>query len=258
VVDGVDDRQLTMVLGRFARLAAHLVDDPAAWLGTEPLAGNGEVLGRLRRMGVGVRHLLVGQTHPGARGWDQVPLQDRCQWWVRRIEAVAAPIAATPRVAGALADRLPLQGALGAAAAGIAVCAVAQEHGVDGPEDWVPLLARVLFHRHLARPAQVPSLAEVTGHESDGDAELERDGERDGEAAPAPPGISRRAVSALWRLARVLWALPGLFDERPRGGLLWRALGKLPVVGLPAGVLDERGAVRQAADDTRELLISRR
>src|SRR5919199_6038577 len=117
-------------------------------------------------MRVGVRHLLVGRTHPGAPGWDQEPLRDRCQWWVRRIEAVAAPIAATPRLAGALADRLPLQGALGAAAAGVAVCAVASEHGVDRPEDWVPLLARVLFNRDLARPAQVPTLAEVTAEEA--------------------------------------------------------------------------------------------
>jgi hypothetical protein len=257
VVDGVDDRQLTVVLGRFARLSAHLVGDPAAWLGTEPVAAEGHVLGRLRRVGVGVRHLLVGRTHPGAPGWDQVPLYDRCQWWVRRIEAVAAPIAATPRVAGALADRLPLQGALGAAAAGLAVCAVAYEHGVDRPEEWVPLLARVLFHRDLAQPSQVPSLAEVAANEPDEGPD--RNGERNGDdVAPAAPGIPRRAASALWRLARVLWVLPGLFDERPRGGLLWRALGKLPVVGLPAGVLDERGAVRQAADETRELLLSRR
>ena len=257
MADGVDDRQLTAVLGRFARLAAHLVDDPAGWLGTEPIRGQGAVLGRLRRMGLGVRHLLVGRTNPGAQGWDQVPLEDRCQWWVRRIEAVAAPIAATPRVAGALADRVPLQGALGAAAAGLAVCAVAHEHGVDRPEDWVPLLSRVLFQRDLTPPAQVPPLAEITAAEPDEDGE--RDGERDGDAAPpSAPGIPRRAASALWRLARILFALPGLFDERPRGGLLWRALGKLPVVGLPAGILDERGAVRQAAEETRELLISSR
>jgi hypothetical protein len=56
----------------------------------------------------------------------------------------------------------------------------------------------------------------------------------------------------------VLWALPGLFDERPRGAVLWRALAMLPVVGLPAGVLDERGAVRQAADETRRLLVVNR
>jgi hypothetical protein len=259
VAEGVDDQQLTAVLGRFARLAAHLVDDPAAWLGTEPVGGDGAALGRLRRIGFGVRHLLVGRRHPGAPGWDQEPLRDRCQWWVQRIEAVAAPIAATPRLAGALADRVPLQGALGAAAAGLAVCAVAHEHGVDRPEDWVPLLARVLFGRDLSTPAQVPSLAEVT---AEGAAPVTAEGAApvtaEGAAPPAPPGIPRRAASALWRLARVLWALPGLFDERPRGGMLWRALGKLPVVGLPAGVLDERGAVREAAEETRVLLVSRR
>jgi hypothetical protein len=259
----VDDRQLTVVLGRFARLAARLVEDPAAWLGTEPVPGPGPVLGRLRRMGVGVRHLLVGRTHPGAPGWDQIPLQDRCQWWVRRIQAVAAPIAATPRIAGALADRVPLQGALGEAAAGLAVCAVAHEHGVQEPEDWVPLLARVLFDRDLTRPAQVPSLAEA-GADGDPNSDpnsgpnVDPNVDPNGDEVPAPPGIPRRAASALWRLARELWALPGLFDERPRGGLLWRALGKVPVVGLPAGVLDERGAVRSAAEETRELLVSRR
>jgi hypothetical protein len=99
----------------------------------------------------------------------------------------------------------------------------------------------------------VPSLAEVTAGEPDGNGQ-----DADDATAPTTPGIPRRAASALWRLARVLFALPGLFDERPRGNLLWRALGKLPVVGLPAGVLDERGAVRQAAEETRELLVSRR
>ena len=82
-------------------------------------------------------------------------------------------------------------------------------------------------------------------------------GERPGDP-PAPPGIARRAASGLWRLTRILISLPEVFDERPRGALIWRALGKMPVVGLPAGVLDERGAVRRAADETRELLLSRR
>jgi hypothetical protein len=94
----------------------------------------------------------------------------------------------------------------------------------------------------------------VTAAEPDAGDEADADNV----AAPAPPGIPRRAAVGLWRLARVLIALPGLFDERPRGGLLWRALGKLPVVGLPAGVLDERGAVREAAEETRALLVSRR
>jgi hypothetical protein len=156
-------------------------------------------------------------------------------------------------VAGALADRLPLQGALGAAAAGLAVCAVAHEHGVRRPEDWVPLLGRVLFDRELAPPAQVPTLAEATAGSAEDGA-----GGPDPAEVPAPPGITRRAATGVWRLARVLWALPGVFDDRPRGALVWRALGKLPLVGLPAGVLDERGAVRQSAEEARELLVSRR
>jgi hypothetical protein len=250
----VDDGQLSVALGRFARLAAHVVEDPVAWLGTEPGIGPGTgpaALGRLRRTGLGVRHLLLGQTHPGAPGWDQVPVQDRCQWWVRRITVVAVPIAAAPRVTGALADRVPLQAALGAAAAGLAVCAVAREHGIERPEDWVPLLARVLFGRDLTRPAQLPPLVEVAS-----DAEPDPPGGQ--VPARAPGGIRRRAAAGLWRLAGLLWTLPGLFDERPRGGLLWRGLAKLPLVGLAGGLLDERGAVRRAAQESRELLLSPR
>src|SRR5437763_538483 len=53
---------------------------------------------------------------------------------------------------GAVADRLPMQGAFGTAVAGLIVCAVAREHGVRDPADWVPLLGRVLFDRELGRP----------------------------------------------------------------------------------------------------------
>ncbi len=245
-MDAVDDRQLSVVLGRFARLSAHLLDDPAAWLGDGVPERSTGLLGRLRGAGEGARRLLTGRLHPGVPEWQQVPQRDRAQWWVRRIEAVAAPVAATPRVAGALADRLPLQGALGASAAGLAVCAVAREHGVDRPQDWVPLLGRVLFDRELAPPAQLPSLAEVERAAETADAD-----------GSPPPGVARRVASGLWRLGTILWSLPGVFDERPRGALVWRALGRLPIVGLAAGVLDERGAVRSAADETRELLSRR-
>ncbi len=246
--DAVDDGQLSAVLGRFARLAANVLEDPAAWLGSGPPPPSGGLVGRLRAVAGAAGRLVTGRMHPGVAGWQQLPVGDRSQWWVRRIEAVAAPIAATPRVAGALADRLPLQGALGAAAGGLAVCAVAREHGLERPEDWVPLLGRVLFDRDLGRPAGVATLEEAS-------AAAAGNGDEDGD--PPPPGIARRTASGLWRLARILWTLPDVFDERPRGALVWRALGRLPVVGLPAGVLDERGAVRRAAEETRELLVSR-
>jgi hypothetical protein len=57
----------------------------------------------------------------------------------------------------------------------------------------------------------------------------------------------------LWRLARTFLDLQDLFDERPRGGLFARSLAKLPVVGAAGGWLDERGAIRKAAKQTRQL-----
>ena len=75
---------------------------------------------------------------------------------------MGAALAAAPRFAGALADRIPLQAALGASAAGLAICAVARERGNVAPADWVPLLAQVIFNRDLAAgiPAQVPPAEE--------------------------------------------------------------------------------------------------
>lgn len=251
IVSGaVTDQQLQAVLGRFAALADVLLRDPVAWLGQDgPQQGDqragraGRLLNGLERDAGRVRRLVTGRVHPGSPDWSDLPLGDRTGWWVARIQAVAAPLAATPRVLGVLADRVPVQGALGSAAAGLAVCAVAKESGVGSPQDWVPLLGRVLFDRDLATPAQLPAVD---------DDDIPPDGPH--EAAVPPPGPLRRAGRGLWRLARLLWGLPGLFDDRPRGAWVWRALGKVPVVGLPAGLLDERGAVRAAAEETRRVL----
>ena len=172
---------------------------------------------------------------------------------MKRVAAVAAPIAATPRVFGIAADRLPIQAALGAAAAGLAVCAVAREHGVTDPDAWVPLLGRVLLERDLARGDTEAALAAPDSADVPGAAEpAAAAGRRE------PPGRLCRGTRALWRLARILLAVPGIFDERPRGALIFRVLGKLPIVGLAGGVLDERGAVHRAAAETTTLLTASR
>ena len=269
----MSDRQLEVALGRFAALADLMLRDPGAWLGGGPVPGasgsaDGDAgrrpapgpeglghraLGGLGAAGGVARRLVAGRRHPGSAGWAEVPVDERARWWVSRTQTIAAPIAATPRIIGALADRLPLQGTLGAAAAGLTVCAVAREHGIDDPQDWVPLLARVLFDRDLPRPDTVPDAGAAT---------RTADARAADPAVPAPApvrirGPLRRAAHALWRLGLLLWGLPGLFENRPRGFVLWRALGKLPLVGLPAGLLDERGAVRSAADETRRILQAR-
>jgi hypothetical protein len=58
----------------------------------------------------------------------------------------------------------------------------------------------------------------------------------------------------VWRLARTFLGVPDLLDERPRGNLVTRAIGKLPVVGVAGGWLDERAAIRKAARRTAGLV----
>ena len=229
------DAVLTAALARFAAVASLALSNPGGWLGQGRDAARSLPAEALLRG----RRLLTGRVHPGAPGWDELPVERRDAWWVHHVQAVAAPIAATPHVFGAVADRLPMQGAFGTAVAGLVVCAVAREHGVRNPADWVPLLGRVLFDRELGRP-QAAQVVPPTRR------------------APAPDaGPLRKLGSALWRLTQVIWEAQSVFDERPRGAWLWRTLGKIPVVGLPAGFLDESGAVARAARRTAELVAAR-
>src|SRR3954453_23570326 len=108
------------------------------------------------------RDRALGEVTPASPQWATQPESKRVGWWLRRIAVGAGLAAAAPRFVGALADRIPLQAALGASAAGLAVCAVARERGTVAPADWVPLLARVLFNRDLsaATRARVPGANE--------------------------------------------------------------------------------------------------
>ncbi len=246
--DALTDDRIVRALGLYARMVGRVLADPQRWLGLDddppPTARfPARVLDALRDR-------ALGNTTPASPAWAEVPLQRRVDWWVTRIGVSAGLAAAAPRLAGVLADRIPLQSALGAGAAGLAVCATAREHGRTAPTDWVPLLAQVLFDRRL--PAPEPDAAD--------DAEAERllatDPEPDedrGRLATLGQGAARAALT-LWRLAATLWQLSGLLDERPRGSVLARALGKLPVVGLAGGWLDERGGIRKASAETARLL----
>jgi hypothetical protein len=241
VSDGISDSTLQWTLTRFAAVAGVALDDPAAWLGREDTSSGKLAAAGGRRVpgsptGRRIRRLLAGRRHPGNPGWEELPADQRARWWVRRLQAVAAPIAATPRVFGLLADRIPLQGAFGATAAGLAVCAVAREHGIREPAAWVPLLGRVLFDRDLSRPAESRLVVPPA------------------KATPPHRGLVRRGAGMLWRLAWLLWDAQSVFDDRPRGPWLWRAVGKVPVVGLVGGLLDERGAVARAASEASRLI----
>jgi len=245
----ISDERVAQVLGLYARMAHAVIADPERWLGLDddPPKDAGvpaKVLDALRDR-------VFGEVTPASADWGRRPLDDRVKWWVRRIGLSAGLAAAVPRVAGALANRVPLQAALGAAAAGLSVCATAREHGVVDAKGWVPLLAKVLLDRDLA--PQTAAAGVATASDADAEAQLHDAVPSEEEAHGFGPG-ARRAVGTLWRLARQIWELQSILDQRPRGNRLFRAVAQVPVVGLAGGFLDERGGIRRAAKETAQLL----
>ena len=245
----VSDAALTRALAVYAGMVRQVLDNPQRWLGGDDEPSPGASLPA--RALDAVKDRALGETTPASPQWAQQPLPERIDWWVDRIAIVGGLAAATPRFAGALADRIPLQAALGAAAAGLAVCAVAREHGKTTPAEWVPLLARVLFNRDLAPQAAPVPDPEESEEQLENAAEDTR--EPPSQMAALGKG-AQRAVRTLWRLARTFLNIDELLDERPRGGFFARTLAKIPVVGLAGGWLDERGGIRKAAEETQKLL----
>ncbi|GAB7191544.1 hypothetical protein NUM3379_22520 [Kineococcus sp. NUM-3379] len=245
----VSDAQLTRALGLYAGMVDHILGDPQRWLGLDddppPTASFPA------RAFDALRDRALGEVTPASPAWRSRPVSQRVDWWTTRIGISAGLAAAAPRFAGALADRVPLQAALGASAAGLAVCATAREHGRTEPADWVPLLAKVLFDRDVRSVAAPIPAPEESEHRLDAEGGEERDDS--GRAATLGRG-AQRAARTVWRLARAFFEVQNLLDERPRGGLLTRAIGKLPVVGVAGGWLDERAGIRKAARRTGRLL----
>jgi hypothetical protein len=247
---GVTDETLVKSLSVYAGMVSKVVADPEQWLGVDEDADT-EPTSLPQRALDAIKDHTLGTVTPASAEWAAQPLQQRVDWWVDRIAVGAGLAAAAPRLAGALADRLPLQAALGAAATGLAVCAVAREHGLTEPGDWVPLLAKVLFDREL-RPAvdtPVPAAEDAEQALRAG----EPDDDRGGPVAALARG-AQHSARTLWRLAGAFRDLQHLLDDRPRGGILARGLAKVPVVGVAGGWLDERGAIRKAAKETAGLI----
>ncbi len=246
----VTDQTLSRALGLYAGMVGRVLNNPQRWLGLDDDPPKSASLPA--RALDAVRDRTFGEVTPASPQWGAQPLEKRVDWWVKRIGISAGLAAAAPRLAGALSDRIPLQAMLGASAAGLAICATAREHGRTEPVEWVPLLSQVLFDRKLAgAPVEVPSEAQSEEHlatPTEGEADANT-----GRLAKLGRGAGT-AARTLWRLGRAFLGVQDLLDERPRGSFLARGLGKLPVVGLAGGWLDERGGIRKAAQETQELL----
>src|SRR5207245_11562109 len=66
----------------------------------------------------------------------------------------------------------------------------------------------------------------------------------------------RKGVRLVWRLSKLFGGLSEVFEERPRGSLGARFVGKLPGVGVVGGFFDERKGIRKAAYEAGDLLAS--
>jgi len=247
--DTITEERLTHALAGYAGMADQVISNPQRWLGMDedppPRAPFPA------RTVDALQTRAIGKITPASPLWSRLPVDKRVQWWVTRIGISADLAAAVPRFAGALADRIPPQAALGASAAGLAVCTTAREHGRASPPGWVPLLGKVLFVRDLSPiDVSVPPRAESDDHLATValDAATPHKGRHTGSDG------ARRAATTLWQLARAFADLNHLLDQRPRGNNLARGIAELPVVGSVGGWLDERGAIGKAAHKTALLI----
>ena len=120
----LSDEVLSRSLGIYAGMVGQVLNNPRRWLGVDeepPLNA-----GLPARVLDAVRDRAFGEITPSSEQCAGQPESRRVDWWIRRIAVGAALAAAAPRFAGALADRIPLQAALGASAAGLFAQALAK------------------------------------------------------------------------------------------------------------------------------------
>lgn len=197
-------------------------------------------------------HVLgwVSNVHvPGTPAWARMDAAERSVWWIDRVGHFTALLAAVPGLGGALADRLPVQDALGAAGQGLLLAAIAGEHGIRDDDGQIRLLARVLFERDVSaalRAADPAELSEAAAAGAELTAPITESKRSRGRAT------LRAVAGTMWRMGRMLWGLGDELGRRPQGRWYHKALGMLPVVGMAGDYLGERSALRRVAKGARE------
>lgn len=189
---------------------------------------------------------LLKMKVPGHAEWPKLPLAKRCDWWVDRLGGFAAVVAALPRISGAAADRLPVKDTLGAAVQAMVIGAICREYGVEAHADRTAVIARVLTDRPIT-PDDVLKYDDPTVAGRDAARQLGFGDESD------ESGL-RHGVRLLWRISKLFGGLGDVFEERPRGSLGARFVGKLPGIGVVGGFFDERKGIRKAAYEAADLL----
>ncbi len=253
----ITDRQVVAVLRPFVRATAPVLDalrdaDPIGLRArAAEAARKGEQLAELANTPPGLRRRLLNGLStvklPGTGAWETMNPDERTRWWINRVGRVTALLTSVPGLGGALADRLPVQDALGTASQGLLLCAIAGERGVTGHADRVRLLAWVLFERDVD-----PRLAAGDFPEHDPSDEDARTAELTAELGDIEKHGGRRIsvkgfAVTLWRLGRSLYAVTEELEKRPSGRFWHHLIGMLPILGMFGDYLGERSGLRRAA-----------
>ncbi|OZM73679.1 hypothetical protein CFN78_09165 [Amycolatopsis antarctica] len=288
MAEAISDKAVVNVLRPFVRATGPMLDalrdsDPVGLLaraerrdraggattGTTAEASSGTAAGgesadaldraELEAVEPGLRDkLLDGLTSvkvPGTEAWAAMSVEQRTDWWVNRVGRFTALITAIPGLGGALADRLPVQDALGASAQGLLLCAIAGEHGVTDLGERVRLVAWVLFERDVdpdiaaGRHAEHDAAAEDTETEELTE-ELSESSRKHGKAT------LKACAKTLWRLGRSLLSITDELEKRPSGRFYHHAIGMLPVVGMVGDYFGERSGLKRVAKRARKWLAA--
>ncbi len=254
MAEAIPDRVIVAVLRPFVRATRPVLDglreaDPFG-LRTRVLyegPGADEPERGLREK---VLDALAAVEVPGTAAWAAMDVAARSRWWVWRVGRFTTLLAAVPGLGGALANRLPVSKAVGAAGQGMLLVAIAGEHGVHDEDELVSLLGAVLVRRELT----------VHGVSTADDAAAEaKAAELTGDLTePGSPLTLARVARAVWRLGRALFAVEGELDKRPHGNVLHEGLGMLPVVGAVGKYLGEWSGLKRAAREADKRLTARR
>jgi hypothetical protein len=126
--------------------------------------------------------------------------------------------------------------------------AICREYGVEAHADRTAVIARVLTARRIT-PDQVLKYDDPTTAGKDVAQQLGL-GDESGDA-----GL-RQGTRLVWRISKLFGGLGEVFEDRPRGSIGARLVGKLPAVGVMGGFFDERKGIRRAAYAAADLLTT--
>ncbi|MFT4088185.1 MAG: hypothetical protein QM658_13750 [Gordonia sp. (in: high G+C Gram-positive bacteria)] len=173
---------------------------------------------------------------PGTKGWHDLDMNARADWWVTRLGAINAFGVAFPSMFGAWTKKLPLSTYLGAANQALVILAVAREYRVTERSDQIEMLGSVLFGRTVDGDLvdHAPAEPVDTKHRS------------------APAAIA----GALWDLGKLLYQLQKSLDARPQAPRPLSMITWIPLVGGPASYIGERIALCRAVGAAQEWIVA--